>query len=48
MCPITVTCNECTYFQKHNNINDDKIDSPADSDETFSSSYFLKEPNEKV
>ena len=48
MCPITVLCNECTYFQKHININDDKIDPPADSDKTFSSSYFLKEPNETV
>ena len=48
MCPITVSCNECTYVQNHININDDKIDPPADSDETFSSSYFLKEPNETV
>ena len=48
MCPITVSCNECTYVKKHININDDKIDPLADSDKTFSSSYFMKEPNEKV
>ena len=48
MCPKTVSCYECIYVQKHININDDKIDPPADSDQTFSSSYFLKEPNETV
>ena len=48
MCPKTLTCNECTYVQNHININDYKIDPPADSDETFSSSYLLKEPNETV
>ena len=31
MCPITVSCNECTYVQKHINENDEKIDPPADS-----------------
>ena len=41
MFPITVSCNECTYVQKHVNENDDKIDPQADSDETFSSSYFV-------
>ena len=46
MCQKTVSCNKCTYVQKH--INDDKIDPPADSEETFSSSYFLKEPNETL
>ena len=30
------------------NINDDKIDPLVDYDETLSSSYFLKEPNETV
>ena len=25
MCPITVSCNECTYVKNHININDDKI-----------------------
>ena len=29
-------------------MNDYKIDPPADSDENFSSSYLLKEPNETV
>ena len=42
MCLITVSCNECSYVQKHINENDDKIDPPADSDENFSSSYFMK------
>ena len=46
MCPKTVSCNKCTYVQKH--INDDVFDPLADSDETFASSYFLKEPNETV
>ena len=46
MCPITVSCNECTYVQKHINENDAKIDPPEDSEQTFSSSYFMKEPNE--
>ena len=46
MYPKTVSCNKCTYVQKH--INDDKIDPLADYDENFSSSYFLKEPNETV
>ena len=46
MCPKTVSCNKCTYVQNH--INDDVFDPLADSDETFSSSYFLKEPNETV
>ena len=45
MCPITISCNECTYVQKHINENDEKIDPPADSEQTFSSSYFMKEPN---
>ena len=35
MYPITVSCNECTYVQKHINKNDDKIDPPADSEQTF-------------
>ena len=46
MCAKTVSCNKCTYVQKH--INDDVFDPLADSDETFSSSYFLKEPIETV
>ena len=46
MRPKTVSCNKCTYVQKH--INDDKMDPPEDSDETFLSSYFLKEHNETV
>ena len=48
MCPITVSYNECTYVQKHINENDEKIDPPADSEQTFSSSYFMKEPDETV
>ena len=32
MCPITVSCNECTYVQKHINKNDDKINPPEDSE----------------
>ena len=43
MCPKTVSCNKCTYVQK--NINDDIFYPLADSGKTFSSSYFLKEPN---
>ena len=39
---------ECTYVQNHINENDDKIDPLADSGETFSSSYFMNEPNETV
>ena len=30
------------------NENDDKIDPPSDSEQTFSSSYFMKEPNKTV
>ena len=37
MCPITVSCNEFTYVQKHRNENDDKIDPPEDSEQNFSS-----------
>ena len=48
MCSITVSCKECTYVQKHINENDEKIDPPADSEQTFSSSYFMKEPNYTV
>ena len=48
MCQITVSCNECTYVQKHINENDEKIDPPADSEQTFSSSYLMKEFNETV
>ena len=48
MCPTTVLCKECTYVQKHINENDEKIDPPADSEQNFSSSYFMKEPNETV
>ena len=44
--PKTVSCNKCTYVQKH--INDDVFNPLEDSDKTFSSSYFLKEPNETV
>ena len=43
-CPKTVSCKECTYVQKHINENDEKIDTPADSEQTFLSSYFMKEP----
>ena len=46
MCAKTVSCNKCTYVQKH--INDDIFDPLEDSDKTFSSSHFLKEPNETV
>ena len=46
VCAKTVSCNKCTYVQKH--INDYVFDPLADSDETFSSLYFLKEPNETV
>ena len=45
MCQKTVSCKECTYVQKHMNENDDKIDPLADSEQTFLSSYFMKEPN---
>ena len=40
MCPTTVSCKECTYVQKHVNENDEKIDPPADSEQTFSSFSF--------
>ena len=39
---------KCTYVQKHINENDEKIDPPADSEQTFLSSYFMKEPNHTV
>ena len=42
VCAKNLSCNKCTYVQKH--INDDVFDPPADSGDTFSSSYFLKEP----
>ena len=48
MCPITVSYNEFTYVQKHINENDEKIDPLADSEQTFSLSYFMEEPNETV
>ena len=48
MCPITVSRNEFTYVKKHKNENDEKIDPPEDSEQTFLSSYFMKEPNETV
>ena len=46
MCPKTVSCNKCSYVQRHKH--DDIFDPPEDNDETFSSSYFLKEPIETV
>ena len=46
VCPKTFSCNKCTYVKKH--INDDVFDPLADSDKNFSSSYFLKEPNETL
>ena len=48
MCPTTVSCKECTYVQKHIDENDEKIDPPADSEQTFLSSYFMKEPKHTV
>ena len=48
MCPITVSCNECTYVQKNKNANAKKVDPPVYYEQTFSSSYFTKEPNETV
>ena len=33
VCVETVSCNKCTYVQKH--INDGVFDPPADSEETF-------------
>ena len=38
VCEKTVSCNKCTYVQKH--INDDVFDPPEDSDKTFSSSFI--------
>ena len=46
--PKTISCKECTYVQKYKNENDEKIDPPADSEQTFFSSYFMKEPNHTV
>ena len=46
VCARTVSCDKCTYVQKH--INDDVFDPLADSNETFSSSHLLKEPYETV
>ena len=46
VCPKTVSCNKCTYVQKH--INDDVFDPLVDSDKNFSSSYLLKEPKETM
>ena len=46
VCVKTLLCNKCTYVQRY--INDDIFDPPADYDETFSSSYFLKEPIETM
>ena len=48
MCPKSVSCKECAYVQKYINENDEKIDLPADSEQTFQSSYFMTEPNHKV
>ena len=42
--PKTVSCKECTYVPKDINENDEKIDPPSDSEQTFLSSYFMKEP----
>ena len=41
-CPKTVSCKEFTYLQKDINENDEKIDPPADTGQTFFSSYLLK------
>ena len=45
-CPKTVSCNEFSYVPRHKH--NDIFDPPADNDETFPSSYFLKEPIETV
>ena len=45
-CPKTVSCNECSYVTRHKH--DDIFDPPTDNEQTFSSSYFLKEPIETV
>ena len=34
-CPKTVSCKECTYDQKDKNGKDEKIDHPADTEQTF-------------
>ena len=47
-CPKTVSCKECTYVQKDKNGKDEKIDSPADTEQTFFSSYFIDKPNYTV
>ena len=47
-CPKTVLCKEWTYVQKEKNGKDEKIDSPADSEQTFFSSYFIEKPNYTV
>ena len=47
-CPKTVSCKECTNVQKDINENDEKIDTQADSEQTFFSSYFMKELNHTV
>ena len=47
-CPKTVSCKECTYVQKDKNGKDETIDPPADSEQNFFSSYFMKEPNHTV
>ena len=41
MCPITVSCNECTYVQKNKNANAKKVDPPVYYEQTF------KVPGEK-
>ena len=44
-CPKTVSCKDCKYVQKDKNEKGEKIDSSADSEQTFFSSYFMKETN---
>ena len=40
--PKTVLCKECTYVQKYINDKDEKIDPPADIEQTFSHHILLK------
>ena len=47
-CPRTVSCKKCTYVQKYKNGKDEMIDPPAYTEQTFYSSYFIKEPNYTV
>ena len=46
--PKTVSCKECTYVQKDKNGNYEDIDPPADTAQTFYTSYFIDKPNHTV